>query len=156
GWAKAARRFAATHGPQFEAATVGKFARVLARHDGYAALARRYAAEADRLAVAAGMRPEDVKLVAADDEEPGARAARPEAPPAGSTWTVKVTGGVVDAKGDPVAGAEVIVNNMQWARVFTDDGSYKATTGPDGRYTITLKCQGTHRLHVTKMFAQKR
>src|SRR6185312_6785707 len=52
-WAKAARTFAATHGVQFESATLGKIADRLARHAEYAAQARTYAAEADKLAAAA-------------------------------------------------------------------------------------------------------
>src|SRR5262245_14540772 len=28
-------------------------------------------------------------------------------------------------------------------------------SGPDGRYSITLKCQGTFRVHIGKMWAQK-
>src|SRR5262249_53703582 len=35
------------------------------------------------------------------------------------------------------------------------DGSNKTKSGPDGRYTITLKCQGTTRAHVTRMWATK-
>ena len=54
-WTKAARTFAATHGPQFEAATLGRIVTRLVRHTEYAALARTYAAEADKLAAAAGI-----------------------------------------------------------------------------------------------------
>src|SRR5262249_17460461 len=35
------------------------------------------------------------------------------------------------------------------------DDSNKTRTGPDGRYTITLKCQGSYRLHVTRVWAEK-
>jgi hypothetical protein len=156
GWVKAARTFAATHGPQFEATTVGRAATVLTRHAAYAAPARTYAAEADRLAKVAGMPMTYADTVAQFDEERAAWAGQANAPPAGSIWTVTVTGRVTDAKGNPVPDAEVLVNNTQWARALTRDGSYKTKTGADGRYTITLKCQGTYRLHVTQVWAEKR
>jgi RNA polymerase sigma factor (sigma-70 family) len=155
-WAKAARTFAATHGPQFESATLGNITNRLVRYPEYAAQARTYAAEADKLAVAAGMPAEHVARVAEYDEERAAWAAQPNPPAADATWTVTLTGTVTDAKGDPIADAEVLVNNTQWVKTLTDDGSYKTKTGPDGRYTITLKCQGTFRLHVTRVWAEKR
>jgi RNA polymerase sigma factor (sigma-70 family) len=155
-WVKVARAFAATHGPQFEAITVGRAATVLSRHAAHAAPARAYAAEADRLARATGMPATYADTVAQYDEERAAWAGQPQAPPDGATWTVRLTGRVTDARGNPVADAEVLVNNMQWANVLISDGSNKTRTGPDGRYTITLKCQGTYRLHVTHMWAEKR
>jgi RNA polymerase sigma factor (sigma-70 family) len=155
-WAKAARTFAATHGPQFESATLGNIVTRLSRHAEYAAQARTYAAEADKLAVAAGMPAEHVARVAQWDEERAAWAAQPNPPADDSTWTVTITGKVTDAKGDPIADAEVLVNNTQWVKTLTDDESYKTKSGPDGRYTITLKCQGTFRLHVTRIWAEKR
>jgi hypothetical protein len=155
-WVRAARTFAATHGPQFEAFTVGKAATVLTRHAAYAARARAYAAEADRLARAAGVPATYADTAAQYDEERAAWAGQPNAPPAGSTWTVTLTGRVTDAKGNPVPDADVGVNNMQWVKVLIADGSNQTKTGPDGRYTITLKCQGTYRLHVTRMLAEKR
>ncbi len=155
-WLETARTFAATHGPQFEAATVGRSAHALARHAAYADLARRQAVEADRLARAAGMPETHVALFAEYETERAAWASQPKAPPDGSTWQVTVTGRVTDAKGAPIADAEVLVNNMQWAKVHTADDSYKTRTGADGRYTLTLKCQGTFRLHVTRVWAEKR
>jgi RNA polymerase sigma factor (sigma-70 family) len=156
GWVKAARTFAAAHGPQFEAATVGRAATVLTRHAAYAAPARAYAAVADRLAKAAGMPATYADTAAQFDEERAAWAGQANAPPEGSTWSVTVTGRVTDAKGNPVPDAEVLVNNTQWTKALTADGSYKTKTGSDGRYTITLKCQGTYRLHVTQVWAEKR
>lgn len=154
-WAKAARRFAVTHGPQFEAGMVGKIATTLTSHADYAAQARTYATEADKLAQAAGMPASYSATVAEYDQERAAWASQSKPPEAGATWTVTVTGKVTDAKGQPVPDAEVIVNNTQWGkRAGRDD--YQARTGPDGRYTITLKCQGTYRLHVTQVWAEKR
>lgn len=155
-WAKVARTFAATHGTQFEAGTLGRIATRLARHAEFAPQARTLAAEADRLAKAAGMPAESAAQVARYDEERAAWAAQPNPPADNSTWTVTLTGTVTDAKGKPVADAEVLVNNTQWAKVFTGRGPYKAKTGPDGRYTITVTCWGTFRLHVTKVWAEKR
>jgi RNA polymerase sigma factor (sigma-70 family) len=165
-WIKAARTFAATHGPQFEAATVGRAASVLTHQSdrarrgspdpaAYADAARKYAAEADRLARAAGMPETHAALVAEYDAERAAWARLPKPPPDGSTWTVTLSGRVTDVKGKPVPDALVLVNNMEWVKVLFSDGSHETTTGPDGRYTITLKCQGSHRLHVTQMWAEK-
>ncbi len=156
GWLKAARAFAATHGPQFEAATMGRAATLLTRHAAYAAPARLYAAEADRLARAAGMPVTYAETVAQFDEERAAWVAQAKPPPDGATWTVTITGRVTDARGNPVPGAEVLVNNTQWVKVLDSLGSYKTQTGTDGCYTIALKCQGTYRLHVTQLWAQKR
>ncbi|HEY1375460.1 MAG TPA: S41 family peptidase, partial [Gemmataceae bacterium] len=114
------------------------------------------ASEADRLAAAAGLPPMYVAVVASYDEERAAWATQPHPPAAGTTWTATVTGKVADAKGVPVPDALVLVNNMQWVKVVSDDKSNRAKTGPDGRYTITLKCQGEYRLHVTRMWAEKR
>jgi RNA polymerase sigma factor (sigma-70 family) len=155
-WAKVARSFAATHGPQFESATLGRIANRLIRHIDYAPLARTLAAEADKLAAEAGLPPAHVKLIAAHDEERAAWATQSNPPAAGTTWTVTVTGKVTDAQGSPIADATVLVNNTQWVKTLTEDGSYQTKTGPDGRYLITLKCQGTNRLHVTCIWAEKR
>lgn len=155
-WAKAARTFAATHGPRYEAATLGTIARRLAPHAMYAAQARTYAAEADRLAKEGGMPVEHAARVSEWEAERTAWAAQPKPPAAGETWTVTISGKVTDPKGNPVAGAEVAVNNTQWAKVLTEGDGYKTKTGPDGRYTLPLRCQGTFRLHVTKMWAEKR
>jgi RNA polymerase sigma factor (sigma-70 family) len=154
-WAKAARRFAATHGPRFEAATVGRIVSALTRVDDFSDQARAYAVEADKLAKATGMPAEHVAMVDQYAEERTAWAKQPNPPAAGTTWTVTVAGRVTDAKGDPVEDAEVVVNNTQWGkRVGRDD--FKAKTGPDGKYSIALKCEGALRLHVTKVWAEKR
>jgi hypothetical protein len=155
-WVKVARAFAATHGPQLEASALGRAATTLIRHAAYAAPARSYAAEADRLARYVEMPATFGKMVASYDEERVAWATLSKAPPAGTTWTVTLTGRVTDPKGNPIPDAEVLVNNMQWAEVQIDDHSNRARTGPDGRYTIALKCKGTYRVHVTRMWAEKR
>lgn len=155
-WAKTARTFAAMHGPRFEAWTLGTITNRLSRHAGYAAPARTYAAEADRLAKAGGMPAEHAARVAQWDAERAAWAALPNPPAEGETWTVTITGKVADRKGNPVAGAEVGLNNSQWARLVTEGDGFKTKTGPDGRYTLAVKCQGTFRLHVTKMWAEQR
>jgi RNA polymerase sigma factor (sigma-70 family) len=149
-WAKLVRPFAARHGPQFKAATLGRFATSLIRFAEYAPLAHQFAVEADKLAA----EPQFEKRVAEWDEERRAWATQPKLPAADAVWTVTVTGKVTDAKGEAIAGAEVQVNNMQWVKVLWSDGSNKTKTGPDGRYTITLKCQGMVRAHVTKMWAE--
>jgi RNA polymerase sigma factor (sigma-70 family) len=154
-WVKAARALATSHGPQFEAFTVGKAATLLIRHAAYAAPARAYAAEADQLARAVDLPATYADTVAKYDEERAAWAGLPNPPPNGATWTATVTGRVTDTKGNPISDTDVVVNNMQWVNV-TLDGSNKTRTSPDGRYTITLKCQGTYRLHVTGMWARKR
>jgi hypothetical protein len=150
-WAKLIRPFAARHGPQFEAATLGRFATTLIRFAEYAPLAHKFATEADKVAAA----PQFGKLVAEWDEERRAWATLPKPPAADAVWTVTVTGKVTDAKGGAIAGADVGVNNMQWVKVLWNDGSNKTKTGPDGRYSIILKCQGTTRAHVTKVSAEK-
>ncbi len=155
-WVQAAQTFAATHGPQFEAATVGRASQVLTRYAAYADLARRYAAEADRLTKAAGMSEVYAAQAAEYDAERLAWASQPNPPAEGSVWKVTLTGQVADAQGKPIADAEVVVNNTQWVETLTSDGSYKAKTGPDGRYAITLKCRGVYRLHVTKMWVEKK
>lgn len=154
-WVGAVRTFAATHGPQYEAAMVGKAATRLIRRAEFAPQARAFAAEADRVAGANGLPTSFVDQVRQWDEERAAWAAEPNPPAAGATWTATVTGKVTDADGAPVADAEVVVNNTQWVKTMTDDGSFKTKTGPDGRYTITLKCQGQYRLHVTGIWAEK-
>src|SRR5437899_2942040 len=68
-WATRTRPFAARHGPQFEAATIGRFALRLIRHVEYVPLARRLAAEADKLFSEAGNAPQYAKLIAQWDEE---------------------------------------------------------------------------------------
>jgi hypothetical protein len=156
GWAKVARTFAAPHGPQFEAATLGRIASRLIRHPDYAPQARAFAAEADKLAAEAGLPPTHVTSVAAHDEERAAWVTQKHPPAEGTTWIVTLTGRVTDAKGAPVPDAEVLVNNTQWVKTLTEDGSYKTKTGPDGRYTIMLKCQGTNRVHVTSVWADKK
>src|SRR5262245_36220966 len=123
-WAKVARKFAATHGPQFEAGTLGRITTVLVRHADYAAQARALAAEADKLAEVAGIPARNAAMVAEYDEERAARARQPNPPAAGATWTVTLKGLVTDAQGKPVPDAEVIVNNTQWVKTFTEDGSY--------------------------------
>jgi hypothetical protein len=94
--------------------------------------------------------------VAEYDAERAAWASQSNPPPAGSPWEVTLTGRVMDARGTPVAGAEVVVNNMQWVKILTSDGGCRTKTNPDGRYVITLKCQGVYRLHVTRMLAEKK
>jgi C-terminal processing protease CtpA/Prc len=155
-WVHVARKFAATHGPQFEAVTLGEVASNLSHHAAYAARARTYAAEADRLAEVAGISGGHAASVAQFDEERAAWASQPNPPAAGSVWAVTLVGKVTDAKGNPIPDAEVVVNRTQWVKTITDDESYKATTGPDGRYTITQMCVGTYRLHVAHMWAEKR
>jgi hypothetical protein len=154
-WVKAAGSFAALHGPQFEAATLGKVARTLARRAEYAAQARQHALHADKLAKTVGMPATCAAIVSEYDAERAAWASQSKAPPAGATWTAGVKGRVTDAKGNPVSGAEVLVNNTQWVKMVTDSEGWKTKTGPDGRYAITLKCQGQYRLHVTGVWAQK-
>jgi RNA polymerase sigma factor (sigma-70 family) len=155
-WIKAARQFAIEYGPQFEADTIGQIALKLTRDAGYASQARAYAAEADRLAETAGMVTRFGPQVASFDEERAAWAGLPNPPKDGSFWTVSIGGRVVDSKGDPVAGADVFVNNTQWVHVVMGDGSWKTKTGPDGRYSITLNCQGSYRVHVTRMSVEKK
>ncbi|HKA06114.1 MAG TPA: S41 family peptidase, partial [Gemmataceae bacterium] len=155
-WMKSIRAFAATHGPQFESYTLGRFASApLIRHLEYADLARKLAADADQLAVQAGLAPEHVKSVAAWDEERAAWASQTNPPAADAVWTVTINGKVTDAEGGPIADADVLVNSLQWVKVLWQDGSNKTKSGPDGRYSITLKCLGVYRAHVTKMWAEK-
>jgi RNA polymerase sigma factor (sigma-70 family) len=105
GWVKAARMFGATHGRQFEAATVGEAASVLARHAAYADMARKYAAEADQLARVADLPEVYAARVAEYDAERAAWASQSNPPSDGSPWEVTLTGRVMDARGTPVAGA---------------------------------------------------
>jgi RNA polymerase sigma factor (sigma-70 family) len=149
-WAKQIRPFAARHGPQFEAATLGQFATRLIRVEEYAPLARKFAAEAEKLGS-----PEFGKVVANWDEERAAWSKQPKPPKVDAVWTVTVRGTVIDAKGAPIAGAEVIVNRMSGVTVFWDHHTNRTASGPDGRYSITLKCQGTTRANITGMWAEK-
>src|SRR5262249_4730047 len=100
-WAKLIRPFAARHGRQFEAATLGRFATTLIRQVDYAPLAHKFADEADKLAAA----PQFGKLVAEWDEERRAWATQPKPPAGDAVWTVTVRGRVTDEKGAPVEGA---------------------------------------------------
>lgn len=155
-WANTARTFAATHGVQFEADTLKRIAEALIRQANYAELARKYATEADKLAKKAGMPATSVNVFNQYQEERTAWASQKTAPMAGMTWEVHVAGRVTDVKGEPIPDAEVFINNVQWVNVNLGDGSNKAKTGPDGRYKITLKCQGTYRAHITRVWADKR
>jgi hypothetical protein len=154
-WTKVARKFAATHGQQFEAATLGKIAGRLTRHAPYAAQARMLAAEADKLALAAGMAEKYSAIVNAYDEERAAWATQTKPPAEGATWTVDISGQVTDGKGKPIPDVKVLVNNTQWVRTSIHDQDSKVKTDADGRYKITLRCQGSYRVHVTQIWADK-
>jgi hypothetical protein len=154
-WAKVARKFASTHGQQFEAATLGRIAGRLTRHAPYAAQARALAAEADKLALAAGMTEKYSAVVNAYEEERAAWATQTQPPPEGSTWTVEISGRVTDRKGKPIPDVNVLVNNTQWAKTSIHDQDSKVKTDTDGRYKITLRCQGSYRVHVTQIWADK-
>jgi RNA polymerase sigma factor (sigma-70 family) len=154
-WADAARRFARTHGPRAEAATLDRFASVLIRNVEYAELARKFAAVADQIAGEEGLPRKSVKQIAAWDEERAAFAALPKRPAKDEIWTVTVKGKVTDKQGKPVAGAEVYVGNTQWVKTMNEDGSYQTKTAADGTYSLPLKCQGEFRLHVTRMGSKK-
>jgi hypothetical protein len=153
-WVGVARAFA--DGPQLEAATMGYAVRRLSHHAAYANATRRYAAEADQLARAADMPVKYRALVAEYDAERAAWAGQPNPPPEGTPWDVTVSGRVTDARGNAMAGAEVGVNNLQWVKVLRAPDELKARTGADGRYTITVRCQGSYRLHITQVCAEKR
>jgi len=153
--AKTAQQFAATHGLQFEAYTVGEIALKLTRVSNYAEQARRLAADADKLATAAGLPAKYSEPISEYDAERAAWASQANPPKDDAIWTVTVSGRVTDEKGNPISDTEVLVNNTQWVSVVRDGDGWKTKSGPDGRYTITLKCQGRYRLHVTKMWAEK-
>jgi RNA polymerase sigma factor (sigma-70 family) len=154
-WLRASRTFATRHGPRFESETVGRFATTLTRHAEYAGQAQRYAVLADSIATRAGLRAGYTARVAEYDVERKAWATQEKPPPPDAIWTVTLTGRVTDAKGRPVADAEVLVNNTRWVKRIIEGEDYKTRTGPDGRYKIVLKCQGTFRLHVTRVWAEK-
>lgn len=154
-WAKTASTFAATHGPQFEADTVRRIAGILIRQKDYIDQAKDYAVKADELAKAAGMPAGSVKHFDeyAEERTTWARQTNPPAP--GTIWTVTVTGCVKDTKGNPVADAEVLVNRTSWVKRI-DWKENMIRTGPDGKYTLTLKCEGSYRLHIHHMWAAKK
>src|SRR5262249_20808322 len=96
-----------------------------------------------------------VKRIAWWDQERAAWASQWNPPAPGATWTVSLTGRVTDASGHPVPDAEVMVTHWQ-GHVVRAGQSHKTKTGPDGRCTITLKCEKNYRLKVTGMRAEKR
>jgi hypothetical protein len=153
-WAGSVRQFAARHGPRFEAHAMARLATTLAAQGGYDELAKRFADQADRLSPAAGLKPEARASVAAWLEERAAWAAGPQ-PPADRPWTASLTGTVKDDKGQPVQGAVVAINNMQWADVISPISEWKTRTDAAGRYSLTLRCGGTSRLHVVQVWADK-
>ncbi|HEV3383963.1 MAG TPA: sigma-70 family RNA polymerase sigma factor, partial [Gemmata sp.] len=154
-WAKAACTFAATHGPQYEADTLRRIAGKLIRNIDYVDQARIYADKTDKLAIAAGMPADSVKLLDEFTEERSAWARQSNPPAAGMTWTVTVTGCVTDIIGNPIADAEVLVNRTSWGKRIDAKGD-AIRTGPDGKYTITLKCEGSYRLHIHQIWATKK
>jgi hypothetical protein len=153
-WAGSARRFAVTHGPRFEAATMGRIAVHLVRPGEYDELAREFAVEADRLEKASGLTPLTWKSVVAYLEERAAWRSGPM-PPADEPWPATVHGRVTDEQGRPLEGALVQVNNLQWVSVVRPPSGFNTRTDKNGRYSMTLKCDGTFRLHVTRMWAEK-
>jgi RNA polymerase sigma factor (sigma-70 family) len=154
-WAKTACTFAAMHGPQFEAYTVGRIARILIRNVDYIDQAKTYAVRADKLATSVGMPAESVKLLDEYTDERAAWAKQTNPPAAGTIWPVTVSGRVTDPEGKPIADVDVTVNRTSWVkRPDTKDGT--ARTGPDGKYSLTLKCEGSYRLHIHQVWATKR
>ena len=153
---KIAREYSIAYGPEFEAFTVGKIGCTLICSADYSAQARAYAREADKLATAAGVKLSFSELVAEYDAERAAWATLPNPPKEGSKWTVTIMGRVTDSDGNPIPGAEVSVNNLQWVNVNLGHGDGQAFSDADGKYSITLTCQGSYRVHVARMLAKKK